>query len=118
MRKVLVGLVTSGLIAGSAVGLLLFGWLGLMITLPLALATSIFVGAPAYFLLRRLGWLSWWQLTMAGSALVWPLAASGLPKWELAAAVTLTGAAAGFLFWLIGHRPNNSFKPNSLRESA
>ena len=118
MKRVLGGLILAALIVGGASGLLLLGGIGIFVTLPLALAVAIFLGAPAYFLLRKLGWLSWWQLTLAGAVLVIPFAAGMLPQWYFVGVTMLSGAVAGLVFWWAGIGPNKSFKPNPLRGSA
>jgi hypothetical protein len=118
MTRVLAGLILAALIVGGASGLLLFGGIGIFATLPLAIAVAIFLGAPAYFLLRKLGWLAWWQVTLAGSVLVAPFAFGMSPRWDYVGAILLSGTAAGLVFWWAGIGPNNSFKPNPLRGSA
>jgi hypothetical protein len=118
MKRVLGGLILAAIIAGGASGLLLFGGVGIFVTLPLALAVAVFLGAPAYFLLRKLGWLAWWQVTLAGALLVFPFAVGMLPRWYFVGATLLSGAVAGLVFWWAGIGPNNSFKPKPLRGSA
>ena len=118
MARVIVGLVLAALIVGGASGLLLFGGVGIFATLPVALAVALLLGLPAYFLLRKLGWLSWWHLALAGVALVSPIAFSFLPQWYVTTATLVSGAVAGLVFWWAGIGPNNSFKPKPLRGSA
>ncbi len=115
MLRVLGGLILSALVGGGASGLLLFGGIGVFVTLPLAFAVAVFMGAPTYFLLRKLGWLAWWHVTLAGGVLVMPFAIGMLPQWYAVGATLLSGAIAGLVFWWAGIGPNNSFKPNPLR---
>ena len=118
MVRVFAGLFLAALMVGGASGLLLFGGVGIFVTLPLAIVLAIALGLPAYLLLRKLGWLAWWQLTLAGILLVSPAALCFLPQWYLVAATFVSGAAAGLVFWWAGIGPNNSFKPKPLRGSA
>lgn len=118
MKRVLGGLILAALIVGGGAGLLLFGGIGIVITLPLALVVAVFGGAPVYFLLRRFGWLSWWQVTLAGTALVIPFAAGMLPQWYFVGATMLSGAAAGLVFWWAGIGPSSSFEPTSPRDAV
>ena len=83
---------------------------GALLSVPLALGVAIFAGAPAYFLLRRLGWLSWWQVTVAGAALALPVAVGQLPNQYFFAVTLGSGLAAGLLFWAIGIRSDISFR--------
>ena len=118
MTRVLAGLILAALIVGGASGLLFFGGIGIFVTLPIALAVAIFLGVPAYFLLRKLGWLAWWQVTLVGVLLVAPFAFGLLPQLYPFAATLLSGAIAGLVFWWAGIGPNNSFKPTPLRGAA
>jgi len=118
MTRVIGGLVLAALIVGGASGLLLFGGIGAFATLPLALVVALVFGLPAYLLLRKLGWLAWWHLALAGTVLVSPIAYGFMPHWYPVAATLVSGAAAGLVFWWAGIGPNNSFKPNPLRGSA
>ena len=117
MARVLGGLILAALVVGGASGLLLFGGIGIFVTLPLALAVAVFLGAPAYFLLRKLGWLAWWHVTLAGILLVTPFAVGMLPNWYFVNATLISGAVAGLVFWWAGIGPNRSFNPNPLRST-
>jgi hypothetical protein len=110
MGRIIGALLLTALMVGGASGLLLFGGIGIFVTLPVALLVAIILGLPAYLLLRKLGWLSSWQLTLTGCLLVSPIALSALPKWYPVVAIFLSGAAAGLVFWWAGIGPNNSFK--------
>src|SRR3546814_15581659 len=94
-----------------------FGVVGFFVTLLRALAVAVFLGAPAYFLLRKLGWLGWWHVTLAGTLLVTPFAVGMLPNWYFVSATLISGAVAGFVFWWAGIGPNRSFNPNPLRST-
>jgi hypothetical protein len=118
MKRVFGGLVLSALIVGGASGLLLFAGVGVFFTLPLALAVALLLGTPAYLLLRKLGWLRWWQVTLAGVVLVTPFAIGALPHWYPVGATLLSGAVAGLVFWWAGIGPNSSSKPTPLRGAA
>jgi len=37
-----------------------------------AVPIAILIGAPAYFLLRTLGWVRWWHFTFAGTIMAVP----------------------------------------------
>jgi hypothetical protein len=120
--KVFDGLLLAALLSGLASGLLFFGVIGVFVTVPAAFAIALVFGFPLYMVLRRLGWLFWWQVTLAGVACVAPVAvglAIELPRPLYAVAATLvSGAFGGILFWWAALGPNNSFKPNPLRGSA
>lgn len=98
MTRILGGLILSALVVGIASGLFVFGVIGVFVTLPLAFFAAIVFGAPAYFLLRSVGWLAWWQVTLAGVILVIPFAIGMQPHWSFVGAILLSGAAAGAVF--------------------
>ena len=96
--RVLLGLVLSALISGGAAGLLL-GGISLLFTVPVAVAAAIALGLPSYFLLRHLGWLQPWQLSLAGACCASP-ALFFLPvHLYFVAVVLLSGVLSGWLFW-------------------
>ena len=97
--RILGGLILAALMSGIASGLILFGGIGVFFTLPVALICAVVFGLPAYFILHRFGWLSWWQLALAGTVCASPclLLLSGHVYFEFA--VVVTGALAGILFW-------------------
>ena len=78
-------------------------------------------GVPIYFLFRRLGWLTWWQVAAASTILGFAIA--GLNDTDLeqfsaygAAAGLTYGAAAGLTFWLIafaGLRSSSRFNQDA-----
>jgi hypothetical protein len=102
MVRVVGGLLLAAFLVGVVSGLFLFNVTGVFVTLPVALVTALVLGLPAYFLLRKLGWLQWWQLAVAGVVLVSPLIIGLWPHAYLVLAVTVTGAAAGLTFWWAG----------------
>ncbi|MDH5828920.1 hypothetical protein QFW80_00075 [Luteimonas sp. M1R5S18] len=118
MVRVLGGLILSAVIVGTASGVIFFEVVGLIITLPLAIAVAVVLGTPTYFLLRKLGWLAWWQVTLSGALLVVPFALYAYPYWNFVAGIIGSGAVAALLFWFFGIGPNNSFKPTPLRGAA
>ena len=52
--RVFFGLILSALISGGVAGLF-FGGLGLLLTVPSAVAVAVVLGLPTYFLLRYFG---------------------------------------------------------------
>ena len=118
MTKILGCLAFSAVLVGAASGIIFFEIIGLIITMPLAIVIAFVFGLPAYLLLRKLGWTSWWQVTLAGAVIVLPFAGLLGLNWRYISAVILSGSAAGLLFWFIGIRPNNSSKPTPLRGAA
>ena len=96
--RIFFGLMLSALISGGAAGLF-FGGIGLLVTVPTAVVAAVVFGLPMYFLLRHLGWLQPWQLSLAGACCAAP-AIFLLPLHPyFAAIVLLSGVFAGWLFW-------------------
>ena len=60
-RRVAVAFVLAPLLVS-----LLFGWPGMLLVLPFALAITALVATPLFFFVRRRGWLKWWQVGLAG----------------------------------------------------
>ena len=118
MTKILGCLAFSAVLVGAASGIIFFEVVGLIVTMPLAVVIAFLFGLPMYLLLRKLGWVSWWQVTLAGAVIVLPFAALLGPQWRFISAVILSGSSASLLFWFIGIRPNNSSKPTPLRGAA
>jgi hypothetical protein len=110
MARVIGGLLLAAFLVGVASGLFLFGVVGVFVTVPVALVTSIVLGLPAYLLLHKFGWLQWWQLALVGVLLVCPFAGGVWPHAYLVSATLVTGAASGLVFWWAGVASNQSLK--------
>jgi hypothetical protein len=104
------GLVLAALMSGIASGLLLFGGIGVFITLPAAFVVAIVFGLPVYYLLRHLRWLSCWQFALAGVVGVSPFVFSFWSAAYPIVATLISGAVGGALFWWASVAPNKSVK--------
>jgi len=91
----------------SAAGIAL---LGIWFAIPVAAAIAF----PLFLLLRRLGWTTWWHLTLSGGiaslvgALAWGFVTSASLGSNTAIHFSAIGMVAGFTFWLVGLRTSKS----------
>jgi len=85
------------------------------------LPTALVVGVPAYFMLRRLGWLNGWTVigigTLAGMA--WALPAIGRPlfPYDTFLFFGLGGFIASAIFWWIYVRSNSAAQSDAFRSA-
>jgi len=93
-----VGLSARGTCAGTFAAFSLFGSV-------IAFPSALVFGAPIYFVFRKLGWLSWWQVP-TGAGLAGVLAAVALHGFDGTTNLPGTvgmfgglGAVAGVAFW-------------------
>ena len=81
------------------------------------------IGTPLFLLLRHLGWIGWWQISLLGMLCFAAIPASlfhssHVPQSQVLSlvAISLTvGAASGWAFWLLGVRGNRALTAASTR---
>jgi hypothetical protein len=90
-----------------------------MVGWPLAIASAILFGAPAYAVFRWLGLAEWWQFALGGFIFATPIWYSfaepfDSPRWQSAGFYDSlnylgSGLVAGLLFWWFQRRsPSNN----------
>jgi uncharacterized membrane protein YjjP (DUF1212 family) len=99
MKRVIGGLLLSALMSGIASGLLFYKGIGVFFTVPCAFAAAFVLGLPMYFLLRRMNWLAFWQVTLAGVACASPFAFATNNSYYVPVSVLISGGMAGAFFW-------------------
>jgi hypothetical protein len=83
-----------------------FGAAGSLTVAAVGIGAVLVVGIPAFLLLRRRGWLAWWQLGAGGAAVglacAVPFAAAGtVLAGAIAPAFAALGMLHGLAFWLL-----------------
>lgn len=99
-----------------------FGAAGSLTVGAVGVGAVLVVGVPAFVLVRRRGWLAWWQLAAGGTALglacALPFAVAGaVVAGAIAPAFAALGMLHGLAFWLLAvwRNPALAAPPGALR---